>query len=310
MCKLCSLGLCIIAAACTRVGLLSTPPLAKHCRLVILLATATFVAFIQPPGGYNKANQVLTSSLTSCGLGQPAPGPDDGGTFSGLPTAYQECALLLFFVFDSLSFSASLGCIMMIVVISMPRLPHENKVQEAGRFWWLLLLTWGLLYVAVASGYVSFVLSAVAMYGQAARMLTGPLAIGGALLALGLVLMMMRFKDISPGGESLLRGFFVVSGVACCTQTACWDCFLNSLMWFGAHACTYRCDRFRGECSQYHRSEIKVDDDVEMGRGEAVELLTRAIRDAAGQLRTNQQAQPPAMQAPLPYSGPTRANSH
>ena len=172
--------------------------------------------------------------------------------YSGLPTPRQECALFLFFVFDSLSFSASLGCVVMIVALSMPRLQRKNQVEEAGRFWWLLLLTWGLLYLAVASGYVSFVLSAVAMYMRI-EVLVVPLGLGGVLLVLGLAVMFRRFYEIGPGSEARWLGFYVICGCPSC---------------FG-----------------YKRSDVKPMPDEEMGRAEAVGLLTTAIREAAADFR-------------------------
>lgn len=80
--------------------------------LVMLFATATFIAFLQPPGGYADDKQVLVGNYSSC---QPS-----GEATAGLLPSGRACALFWFFVFDALSFSLSIGCVVFIVVASMP----------------------------------------------------------------------------------------------------------------------------------------------------------------------------------------------
>lgn len=163
--------------------------------LVLLLATATFMAFMQPPGAFDDNRQVLMGNYTSC------------STTDFLPDlqVYQECALFLFFVFDALSFSFSLGCVVMIVILSMPRIRYRDHEEEAGRFWWLLLVTWLLLYLAVVSGTTAFALSAISMFSKL-RAVGPPLAPGAVLLVLGMVLMLRRFKAMYPGWRALMKG--------------------------------------------------------------------------------------------------------
>jgi len=105
--------------------------------LVVLLATATFVAFTMPPGGYGDNQQVLSSSTGAC-----AANAELDVDANGISNArFQQCAMLLFFVFDGLSFGLSLGCVIMIVVLSMPRIQWESEKAEAGRFYLLLSVT-------------------------------------------------------------------------------------------------------------------------------------------------------------------------
>eukprot|EP00775_Hariotina_reticulata_P008139 gene8139-8333_t len=120
--------------------------------LVLLLATATFIAVLQPPGGFNVVS-------------------------------HQDYALFWCFVFDGLSFSLSLGCVMMIVALSMPRIQCQDDDYEAGRLWWLLFATWGLFYPAVVCGFAAFTASGLAMFDKWGF-----------------------FKDIFPGGMALRKG--------------------------------------------------------------------------------------------------------
>jgi Leucine-rich repeat (LRR) protein len=173
--------------------------------LVLLLATTTFLAFLQPPGGFDdQRHQVLISSPAACRSSSTKPVP------LVLPAAYQDCALFLFFMFDTLSFCFSLGCVMVIVVLSMPRIQYEDQDMEAGRFWWLLLCTWVLLFLAVAFGFAAFTASAVAMF-EYWEWLVALLLPGGVLLVLGGVLMVKRlFSDIFPGCRVLWRSLVLL----------------------------------------------------------------------------------------------------
>jgi len=203
--------------------------------LVLLLATATFLAFIQPPGGY-KDYQVLVTGPAACSAtgsySAPAAAPAQAYNISGLLTSntsgtstvtaaatmpgneglthpHQLCALYLFFFFDTLSFCLSLGCVMVIVVLSMPRMQQQDDEFEAGRFWLLLLATWGLLYFAVVSGFIAFVCSAVAVF-EGWRLLTIPFSICCLLLFLGLWVMAKRFfRDIFPSWAVVRKGLSI-----------------------------------------------------------------------------------------------------
>jgi len=98
---------------------------------------------------------------------------------------------------------------MVIVVLSMPRIKYDDGDLEAGRFWWLLLSTWLLLFLAVACGFAAFTASAVAMLDNW-QWLVGLLLPGGVLLALGGVLMVKRmFNDIFPGWLVVWKGLLL-----------------------------------------------------------------------------------------------------
>lgn len=192
--------------------------------LVLLLTTATFLAFIQPPGGYNNFNVLITGPQVC----QPGHNPKaavpgsvkyvlpglllrNGSVIDvkpeqeGLVHPGQQCALFLFFFFDALSFCLSLGCVMMIVVLSMPRMQSADDEYEAGRFWLLLLCTWSLLYSAVAAGFAAFVCSAATVF-QGWGVLTIPFSIGAALMVVGLGVMYFRFRDMFPSCAAVRKG--------------------------------------------------------------------------------------------------------
>jgi hypothetical protein len=93
--------------------------------LAVLLATATFIAFMQPPGGLEN-EQVLVSDSSACSWHavHAADGTSDDA-------ADRQCAMLVFFIMDGLSFGFSMGCVMLIIVLSMPRLQYEDQNIEA-----------------------------------------------------------------------------------------------------------------------------------------------------------------------------------
>jgi hypothetical protein len=162
--------------------------------LVLLLATATFTAFLMPPGGMDE-DQLLVSNVDQCTSWQL-------GT-----QAFRRCAAIVFFVLDVLSFGLSMGTVVMIVILSMPRLQYADKEVEAGRFWALLLATWALFYAAVLSGFGAFLFSGLAVYNKAGMVL-GPLAPGALLMVLGLVEFIRRFKAIHPGWHVVVKGLW------------------------------------------------------------------------------------------------------
>lgn len=166
--------------------------------LVVLLATATFVAFTMPPGGYGDNQQVLSSNTGACSAAAEL-GVDANGISNA---TFQQCAMLLFFVFDGLSFGLSLGCVMMIVVLSMPRIQWESEKAEAGRFYLLLSVTWFLLYAAVATGFASFIAAGLSVNRQV-KVVIGPVVPGMLLLVVGGVLLCYRFWRLAPGWDAV-----------------------------------------------------------------------------------------------------------
>jgi uncharacterized membrane protein YhaH (DUF805 family) len=164
--------------------------------LAVLLATATFIAYMQPPGGL-KDYQVLVSNDTACASGS-------------VIGSKNTCALLAFFILDGLSFGISVGCVMMIIVLSMPRLQSSNEQFEAGRFWLLLLATWVLLYLAVLTGFGAFIASGLTVFNVWGIVLV-PLVPGMVLLLVGIAVIGKRFHDLNPGWPALLAAISVGS---------------------------------------------------------------------------------------------------
>jgi hypothetical protein len=150
---------------------------------------------------------VLVGNTTHC----MAPRGAGAGTRDG-----QLCALFVFFLLDTLSFSCSLGCIVVIVAISMPRRAYADEELEVGRFWLLLMAAWALLYVAVASGFGAFVASARAVYSQF-WVLVVPLGLGVVLLALGVLVLWKRLRGLFPGGRAVLKATRL-GAVLCCLR--------------------------------------------------------------------------------------------
>jgi len=153
--------------------------------LVVLLATATFVAYMSPPGG-NAGNSFGSHT-----------GSRDGKNL-------WPCALPLFFVLDGLSFGLSIGCVMTIVVVSMPRLQWDDKQAEAGRFYLLMMATWLLLYLAVITGFGAFLFSGLAVHENKA-VVVAPLIPGMFLLILGAMVLAGRFVTLFPGWSALKK---------------------------------------------------------------------------------------------------------
>jgi len=108
--------------------------------IAVLLATATFIGFLQPPWGTVRQGQEGKQVVD----------------YAGMPFANRA-----FFVLDTWSFLLSLACLVIIVILSMPRLRSTSDKREAGRFWLLLVLAWGLLYMAVIAGCGAFVATAL-----------------------------------------------------------------------------------------------------------------------------------------------------
>jgi hypothetical protein len=158
--------------------------------LAVLLATATFVAYMSPPGG-TENGQVLASNSAVC-----TDWKGDSEAF------HRSCALLAFFVLDGLSFAFSLGCVIMIIVLSMPRIKYKREHVEAGRFWILLLITWVLLYMGVLTGFGAFIASDLAVHNRRSVILV-PVLPGMLLLGVGIVAIMQRFYALYPGRKAV-----------------------------------------------------------------------------------------------------------
>jgi hypothetical protein len=168
--------------------------------LAVLLATATFIAFMQPPGGLDDdSKQVLVSNSTAC-----AP----ISAMRAHQAAVRACALSVFFVLDGMSFGFSIGCVMMIIVMSMPRRQYHDEKREAGRFWGLLLVTWVLLYATVLTGFGAFIASGLAVHNMAS-VVVGPVIPDMILLVTGIVAIVHRFRSLHPGWQAVWIAFFV-----------------------------------------------------------------------------------------------------
>jgi hypothetical protein len=169
--------------------------------VAILLATATFIGFLQPPGGYaDGGHQVRSSGMTSCTVKHSAANAyaDAGGLKQG------QCGMFLFFIFDTLSFSFSLGCVVFIVTLSIPRTSYKDSELETGGIWLRLAFVWMLLYVAVATGFGAFAAGARAVYAEFGVMI-GALVPGILLLLLGLWIILHRLYCLFPGRRSVWR---------------------------------------------------------------------------------------------------------
>jgi len=196
--------------------------------LVVLLATATFIAYLQPPGGfegykvpyYAQADDCLarlfnsstpiygSSSQVSCGnqTAQGSNGLTVNRTAQGSVNrtalepdqADRACAAAAYYLFDGLSFGLSVGCVMTIVVLSMPRMQWADNRAEAGRFYILLSLTWALLYLAVTTGLCTFIMSGLVSHGNR-NIVVVPVIPGIVLVTIGLGLLIRRFRSLFPG---------------------------------------------------------------------------------------------------------------
>lgn len=114
---------------------------------MVLLATATFIAYLQPPGGLDDdLKHVLVANVTSCS----APSAE---LLAGGMSVFRQCSLLWFFVFDGLSFGLSVGSLVLVVMLSMPRIQWNDPEAEAVRFYILLVLTWALLWLCCICGF-------------------------------------------------------------------------------------------------------------------------------------------------------------
>jgi hypothetical protein len=147
--------------------------------LAVLLATATFVGFLQPP----------FATTTTSSDGKPV-------VNTTMPPANRA-----FFLLDTTSFLMSLAALVVIVIASMPRIRGDNEQREAGRFWCLVFCAWGLLYIAILAGAGAFLASAFAVYGPADEEhgLYGLAAVAAVVLLLGGLSLLWRLVRIFPG---------------------------------------------------------------------------------------------------------------
>jgi hypothetical protein len=120
-----------------------TESLERLSWLAVLLATATYVGFLQPPFGTTVSVEQSTVINKSMPVENRA-----------------------FFLLNAWSFLLSLSALVVIVLTSMPHIASSSVRREAGRFWLLLSAAWGLLYLAIATGAGAFMASAFAVYGQ------------------------------------------------------------------------------------------------------------------------------------------------
>jgi hypothetical protein len=114
----------------------------------------------------------------------------------------RKCALFTFYVMNGLSFGFSMGCVMMIMVLSMLQLQYEDQQLEAGRVWLLLLISWVLLYCAMLTAFGAFIASGLAVYNRAG-VVVGPVIPGMLLLAVGLIAIVTRFHGLHPGANAV-----------------------------------------------------------------------------------------------------------
>jgi hypothetical protein len=119
-------------------------------------------------------------------------------------------------VVDAFAFGLSIGCLMMIVVVSMPRVATGDKYYEEGRFWLLLLVTWGLLLGAVTAGSMAFLMSGLSVL-SAKWTVIGPLVPGMLLLLIGAYLMVSRlFWNLNPGPRAINTAWRRCFACCCC----------------------------------------------------------------------------------------------
>lgn len=94
------------------------------------------------------------------------------GACKQLVIASDECSfkelkvmrVALFAFLTVLSFCVTLFCLMLIVVVSLPRLKCTDLAYEAGRLWLFLLIIWLLFVEAVQLAFLSFWAFAVVVY--------------------------------------------------------------------------------------------------------------------------------------------------
>lgn len=234
---------------------------------VVLLATATFIAFLQPPGSYDDSKHITIPPHSTC-EGWRDPNSEE----------FRRCASLLFFVFDALSFGLSIGCVVMIVVVSMPRLKYKKDDEyEAGRFWLLLLSTWLLLWLAVVTCFCAFLASGLAVSPDW-RVVIGPLVPGMVLLLAGLFLLGRRFHSLRPSWSAIF--------------SVC---------------------NFKRHHERQRYMQLDFDDDIEIGQQKSKEYWSNAAKALCGastspptaqsQSAPPSGSQPPPSPRPAPPSG-------
>lgn len=106
-------------------------------------------------------------------------------------TARSECLnkegrmkrVALFSLLTISSFCLTLLCLMLIVVVSLPRLRCTDLAYEAGRLWLFLLFIWLLFVESVQLAFFAFWTYAMAVYDGAMldAFLTGPPSLGGGV---------------------------------------------------------------------------------------------------------------------------------
>eukprot|EP00884_Botryococcus_braunii_P015928 jgi/Botrbrau1/3018/Bobra.0070s0014.1 len=161
----------------------------------ILLATATFIGFMQPPWplGGCASSDLFYSMSKDAGLKDP-----EGDQM------YRCTVVDAFFIFDTLSFSLSIASVLLIIVACAPRgeLLHGSKRYEAGRFWMLMFSSWQTLYFSLFCGYMAFLMSAVAVWYWTELLFT-LLYFSPVCLVLGCYYMIKHLWTFYPGPDAV-----------------------------------------------------------------------------------------------------------
>jgi len=100
-----------------------------------------------------------------------------------------------------------MGCIMVITLLSFPRREYASQAVEAARFWFALLVTWLMFYLAVLTGFMAFLFSGLATYNQLHVILL-PAVPGMLTMLVAFICFCHRFATISPGGRAV-RSWFI-----------------------------------------------------------------------------------------------------
>jgi hypothetical protein len=95
---------------------------------------------------------------------------------------------------------------MVITLLSFPRREYASQAVEAARFWFALLVTWLMFYLAVLTGFGAFLFSGLATYNQVWVVLM-PAAPGMLVMLWAFYDFCRRFHSIYPGGAAISDWF-------------------------------------------------------------------------------------------------------
>jgi hypothetical protein len=137
--------------------------------------------------------------MTSCADSTMAAYVAAGGLAQG------HCGMFLFFIFDTLSFSFLLGCVVVIVTLSIPQAAYIDSKLETGGIWLRLAVIWTLWYVAVAMGFGTlFCCRSKGCLRRVQRNTVLDVLVPGILLlVLGLWIILDRLCCLFPGWRSV-----------------------------------------------------------------------------------------------------------